>query len=339
LHQRGISIYLHCFEYGRGRQPELLQYCKRVYYYSRKKAWNFRLPYIVSSRIQPELIKNLKADNHPVLLEGIHCTYYLYNGQLSKRKVLVRLHNVEYIYYRQLARAATNILQKIYFHVESLLLKRYEKRIASKASILTVTEKDRSIYKTVFGAKSIEFLPVFLPFDKVTSQPGHGTFCLYHGNLSVPENEKVVFWLLQNVFNKNNFHLVVAGKNPSDRLKKKIARARSVKLVENPSGELMNALIRDAHIHILPSVNSTGIKIKLLNALFNGRFVITDATSVDSTKLEPLCRIANNPSEYKKMIQELWEQPFSETDIEERKRILCTLYNNQNNAEELVKWL
>ena len=115
LHALGTKIHLHCFEYGHGEQPELKKYCEEVHYYEREKLVQglaFRLPYIVSSRINPALIKNLLKDNYPVLLEGIHCTYYLYHGELNQRKVLVRLHNVEFEYYKQLARSTDNFYKK-----------------------------------------------------------------------------------------------------------------------------------------------------------------------------------------------------------------------------------
>ncbi|MGN6540534.1 MAG: mannosyltransferase, partial [Ginsengibacter sp.] len=135
MYQLGVKIHLHCFEYGRGEQAELNQYCEEVHYYEREKLVQglpLRLPYIVSSRINPALIKNLLKDNYPVLLEGIHCTYYLYHGELNQRKVLVRLHNVEFEYYKQLARWTNNFYKKIYYTLESRLLKKYENSIAKK---------------------------------------------------------------------------------------------------------------------------------------------------------------------------------------------------------------
>ncbi|MEO9098783.1 MAG: glycosyltransferase [Ginsengibacter sp.] len=338
----GIKIHLHCFEYGRGQQPELNQYCEEVFYYKRKtffQTTELRLPYIVSSRINSLLIENLLKDNYPVLLEGIHCTYYLYNGQLRNRKVLVRLHNVEYEYYDQLANSAKNIYKKTYYKLESRLLKKYEKSIAAKAKLLAVNEKDKHTYQEIFLAKDIEFLPVFLPFKVVKSKQGNGHFCLYHGNLSVSENERAVLWLLKNVSSQSEMKFIIAGKNPAAFLKNKILENKNVELKENPSQEEMEDLINNAHVHLLPSFNSTGIKIKLLNALFNGRFVITNAASVAGTGLASLCEIAEDGKENLKKINELFEISFSETEIIKRKEILCKMYDNEKNAQQLMKWL
>ncbi len=39
FHELGIKIHLHCFEYGRGKQIELEQYCIEVKYYKRNTGW------------------------------------------------------------------------------------------------------------------------------------------------------------------------------------------------------------------------------------------------------------------------------------------------------------
>jgi glycosyltransferase involved in cell wall biosynthesis len=342
LHQLNIKIHLHCFEYGRGEQPELNKYCEEVHYYQRERLAQgipLRLPYIVSSRINPLLIKNILKDNYPVLMEGIHCTYYLYHGELSNRKVLVRLHNVEYEYYHQLAKSTTSLFKKIYFRLESRLLKKYERIIAKRAKLIAVNQKDKLTYEKIFFANDIVFLPVFLPFNEVKSKVGKGNFCLYHGNLSVAENEKAVLWLLENVFSNFEIDFIIAGKNPSALLKNKSAKNKNVRLIENPSEEKMEELIQNAHIHLLPSFNSTGIKIKLLNALFNGRFIVTNSASLEGTGLEMLCELAQSPADYQQTIQQLSQLSFTQNEINKRNQILKSLYNNEKNARQLIQWI
>ena len=342
LHQCGVNIHLHCFEYGRGKQNELDKYCNSVTYYPRKsflKSFSLRFPFIVSSRANRALINNLRKDDFPVLLEGIHCSFFLHTGQLANRKVILRLHNVESKYYGKLTKATKNILRKIYFSLESSLLIKYEKNIANKAMVITVSEKDKEIYQQDFGAKNIELLPVFHPFTEVKSIPGSGTFCLYHGNLSVPENEKAVVWLMKNVFDSMEIPFVIAGKNPSKYLANYEHRNNHFCVVANPSEKEMDDLIKKAQLHVLPSFNNTGIKIKILNALYNGRFVITNEAAVEGTGLDALCVIAEEPEAFKKKISELFQATFTAADIEKRKEILKGKFNNQANARQLITWI
>lgn len=273
------------------------------------------------------------------MLEGIHCTYYLAKNQLIDRKVIVRLHNVEFEYYNHLYKTEPDYFKKIFFKRESKLLKGYENKLAKRARFLSVSEKDENVYKKLFNAKEINYLPVFMPFTSVNSLPGQGEYCLYQGNLSVAENEKAVRWLLENVFMQSMpIPFIVAGKNASKSLKTFIAQYDNVKLIDNPDEEEMNSLIRLAHIHILPSFNDTGVKIKLLNALFNGRFIITNFVSIEDTTFGNLCSIAESPEEIKNAILDLCTQEFSMQMIDKRRNILLTMFDNEANGKRLLNY-
>jgi hypothetical protein len=228
-----------------------------------------------------------------------------------------------------------NFFKKTYYRIESNLLKKYEKSIAKKAVFLSVSKEDEIVYKNEFKA-TVYFLPVFLPFTALRSQLGKGCFCLYHGNLSVNENEKAVFWLLHNVFNTLDIPFVIAGKNPSTALKA-LAEARpQTCLVSNPTNEEMQDLIKKAQINILPSFNSTGVKLKLLYALFNGRHCLVNNAAIAGTGLDDICTIANTGTDFKREIQSLYEFDFSENQVEKRKTVLKTYYDNNKNAEQLM---
>lgn len=338
LQQQGIKIHLHCFEYGRGKQPDLNKYCETVAYYPRKNgltAWSLQYPYIVKSRNNNQLLDALVKDDYPILMEGVHCTYLLNDNRFNHRKCFVRLHNVEHIYYRYLAGFTTDPIKKIYYLYESRLLKNYERSIAPKAAFLSVTPKDAQDYKNL-GAARIEFLPLFLPDWKVNMTEGKGTFCLYHGDLSVAENEKAAKWLLENVFDDLNIPFVIAGKNPSGSLARIVRTKNSTCLIANPKEQEMQDLIAKAHINLIPSYNTTGIKLKLLNALFNGRHCIVNEATVEGTGLEPAYDIANDNVAFKTAIKALYEKPFLKKDITLRHQLLDNMFNNESNAIKLA---
>lgn len=342
LHELGVKIHLHCFEYGRGRQEELNQYCQEVHYYPRfqgHRGFSIRLPYIVASRSHPDLLARLNADDHPVLLEGIHCTYFLHSDQLKGRKVFLRLHNVEWAYYRHLAKSGASLLKTCYYLHESRLLRRYEAGLANKASILAVSMTDLNMYRNEFEARDIQYLPVFTPYNQVTSEEGIGSFCLYHGNLSVPENEKAAAWLLTKVFGPLKIPLVIAGRNPSHRLEKLAHRQQHTCMVANPSPAEMEDMISKAHIHILPSFNRTGIKLKLLHSLARGRHCVVNEAGVEGTGLESACHVGNSPASLQQIITLLYHQPFTGEEILIRKKILDEEFDNNRNGKRLLRIL
>ena len=340
LSEAGIKIHLHCFYTERSEADILNKYCVSVNYYKRKKfAFSLRLPYIVNSRRSKKLLQNLKKDNYPILLEGIHCTYELFKSNLTNRNVFVRLHNVEFLYYLSISRCEESLLKRLYFKIESSLLKNYEKQIANKAMFLTVSEKDKEFYKNIFGASNVEYLPVFIEQNNLSSIPGKGSYCLYHGNLSVNENEIAALWLAENVFKANEFKLIIAGRNPSSNLKEKLSTYKYIELISNPTSEEINFLIENAHINILPSFNNTGVKLKIINALFKGRFCLVNFAAVENSELKNLCSIAETAPEMKVQISELFNINFSQKNIEDRDKELNRLYNNEKNADIFIELL
>ncbi len=343
LHKQGIKIHLHCFSGGRAPQDELDKYCEKVYYYPRKKflsGLSLRLPYIVSSRTDKELLKNLQLDDYPIFMEGTHCTYFLYCNALKHRKVFVRLHNIESVYYRKLAAIEKNYVKKIYFFAESFLLKKYEKKLARKATFWPMSIHDTEVYKKEFGAKHIDFLPVFLPWHEVILHKNKkGCFCLYHGNLSVNENEKAAEWLLTKVFNSIDIPLVIAGKNPSEHLEALVHAHPNTCLVSNPSEKEIQDLIKKAQVNILPSFNNTGVKLKLLNALYNGRFCLVNPAAIEGAAIDNLCYLATTEEDFKQQAIDLYGQFFDEEATVHRQQVLNASYNNEKNALQIINWI
>ncbi len=341
LHEEGVKIILHCFEYGRGEHPELNLYCENVIYYPRKKKAivNNKLPYIVASRINKTLEDNLSKDNHPILIEGIHCSYLVYNNKLKDRKVLIRLHNVEYLYYQYLCKIEYKPLRKLYFYIESQRLKKYEMRLALMANFLAINEKDRDWYQETLKAKNIKWLPAFVAGNQINSLDGLGEYCLYQGNLSVIENEMAALWLMEKIFTITRKPLIIAGKNPSTKLKKLLKKFPDVQLVSNPLENEMLELTKNAQIILAPSFNITGSKIKLFYALIQGRYVVANVAGVAGSGLEELCILANTEKEFISKINEYFKTPFTQHEKDRRSTTLFSIYNNRKNAIEIMEQL
>jgi len=254
---------------------------------------------------------------------------------LEGRKVFIRLHNAESLYYAQLATFEKSLLKKVYFIIESRLLKKYEAGIANQATILALSLSDINFYKKQYPAKSTHFLPAFIPWQVSLSMPGKGSYCLYHGNLGINENERAACWLIDNVFNNMDIPLIVAGSNAGKKLQSRIKKNKNISLVANPTDAELQQLIREAQINVIPSFNKTGIKLKLLNALFNGRHCIVNQAAVEGSGVDPLCHVANSPDQFKRIIEKLFDQSF----LEEGRTEGLSQYNNLKNAEKIMSMI
>lgn len=345
LKKCGIRIHLHYFSYNeRGTPNELNQYCETISVYGRKtgrRGFSLKLPYIISSRINDELIINLQKDEYPVLLEGVHCTGILPHLDTRKRKIVVRMHNEESIYYKELARSEPGLIRKLFFLNESRLIKNYTHQLSNDCVYACVSENDIRILKEQFHLENVVFIPTFPAWQTVNGQEGVGNLCLYHGNLSVPENEEAAIWLLTKVFTQVRVPFVIAGKKPSKRLGKLAHFCQHTCLVADPSESEMDDLVRKAHINVLPSFNkkTTGIRLKLLHALFEGRHCVVNPAMVEGTGLEPACHTGFNANGIASIIAQLFHQPFTTEELVLRKKLLGDIYNNEANTRKFIQYL
>jgi len=343
LQQQGVKIYLHCFTKNRKPQPELNRYCENVFYYQRKttrKNLISKLPYIITSRMNETLADRLLQDDFPILMEGVHCTNITNDARFKNRKMFVRIYNVENEYYKTLFRFSHNLKHEMYYLLESKRLYKYENKLAKNANtFFTVALHDAEYYRREFNCKTVEYLPLFIPDWQIQAQEGMGTYCLYHGNLEVEENEYAVSWLIKHVFKDVEIPFVIAGKNPSNRIIRLAQKFSYVHIIANPNDAQMHEMILKAHIHVLPSFNNTGIKIKLLNALFNGRHCVVNNAMIEGTTLKDMCHVVNDISEFKERIQLLYHQPFTAEEKNFRKQLLLNEFSNEANAKQMVRWI
>ncbi|WP_340113211.1 hypothetical protein [Maribellus mangrovi] len=337
LKEKGVRIVLHCFQYNKTEQTELEKYCEKVIYYPRKRGLRFMfspLPYIVVTRKNKKLLENLQTNSYPILFEGMHSCAFLNATELADQKKIVRTHNIEHDYYKGLQKSSTNIPKKIYYGIESRKLNRFEAALEHADRILAISPNDYVYLSKLFP--QVDFIPAFHPFNKLKSRSGKGDYFLYHGNLSVEENDSAVHFLLEKVFKHIEQKLIVAGKNPGKSLIEKAKLLKNVTLEENPSEDRMTELLQNAQACILPTFQGTGLKLKLLISLFSSRFVIANNTMAGNTGLKDLCEIANSAEEFVAAVNKISNREFTSEEVEERNRKL-TAFTNDFNGDKLLK--
>ena len=337
LHETGMKIILHCFEYDREKSVELESFCEKIFYYKRNTGVSSNisiLPYIVISRKNKSLLQNLCNDNHPILFEGLHCCYYIGNKQLKNRLKLYRSANIEHYYYWNLFKAKKNNLIKTTFYLlESFRLKLYEKTVKKADIIFPISLKETDYFKKKFPENKVVFLPAFHGNEELTCLEGEGKYIMYHGNLSVEENESAAIFLIKEVFHELSYPFVIAGLNPSKRLKALVAKYPHISLIDSPPKKDMHHLIQNAHVHILVTFQATGLKLKLLNVLYEGRFCLANKKMLEGSGLECLSEKANSPQEIKTKLHCLMKESFVRQEIEKRKELLLAEYSNCRNIK------
>ena len=340
LYEAGVKIYLHCFLYGgRTRQQELEKYCEQVFYYERKrklKDFFSGIPFIVKTRMHQKLLHNLLSNKFPVLFDGTHTTGFLDHPDLKERKKLVRLHNIEWIYYRVLFDSAYSLKEKLFFYYEYKKLRAYDKKLVHADLLSCLSQTDADYYTEKFPDKKISLEYVFHENETVRCLPGNGRYILYHGNLSLLDNYQIIIQLLANELSTCKHQIVIAGKNPDKALVQFVKNKPTVSLVPNPSNAELDKLILNAHICLALAKNSSGVKLKLINSLFKARFVVSDEQAIHGSGLEELCFIPDDDMELSLIIDKLMQQTFTDTDIQQRKDELLGKYDNKLNALKII---
>jgi hypothetical protein len=337
LHAQGIKIHLHCFEYGRAEALNLESLCEKVYYYKRnmRKQLLFNsLPFVVVTRSSEKLIENLLRDKHPILFEGLHSCFHLNDERLNSRIKIVRTHNIEHDYYKNLAQVERRFFRKAYFRMEANKLERFEKILDKADHVAAISKADSEYLGKQY--KNVHHITAFHPNDEVKVKDGKGDFCLYHGNLEVGENNEAAMYLVKEVFSKIKIPFIIAGKRPSAELVSVAGSFSHIQIKANINTQEIDELIRNAQINVLPTFQATGIKLKLLAALFNGRYCIVNSAMVSNTGLEELCMISDDAADMAKKITDIFVKDFVMTEKEKREGILLKDFSNEENVKKLI---
>lgn len=340
LRQQGVGVILHCFSYGRGRSRTLERECLKVHYY--KRDLNLfhlmhREPFIVLSRKNSSLLTNLLTDTNPIIFEGLHTTHYLGHPALEGRITMVRTHNIEHIYYRNLAANEKNPFRKCFYISEARKLERYEAKLSKASILLTISPGDTDYFRTRYG--NALFVGPFHPGDGCHSSNGKGDYVLLHGDFSTADNDAAARFILEKVVPNWKHKTVLAGKRPSGELVHSASEMRHVRVVPNPTLNQMSELISNAQVCLLNASQPTGMKLKLINALCSGRHVVTSAPVVAGTRLESLCNIASNTSDWISMTDRLMLEEFTPEMKSQRNNVLHEVADNTLNAKRIIETL
>ncbi len=338
LKEAGYYTILHTFRYKHKKfEKELLAVADEVLYYPRETSFAAQLstiPYIVNSRRCKRLLADLQKDDFPILFEGLHSCFFLSNKALENRLKMVRTHNIEHEYYRHLRAASHNLYKKAFYTIESIKLERYENMLAHANYILPISKNEQMHFARKYPESNTIYLPCFFEQKEQTAFPGNGHYVLYQGNLAVEENIKAVRYLLKEIIpNLPYIRFVIAGANPNKRLLHVAKGFEHVKIVPNPSDEELEKLITNARINLLLTFQNTGIKLKLLNALYKGGYCLVNTPMVSGTGLDEICEVANEPQQIIASVQKLSRQPYTAEIHEKKMKKLKSLYDNTSNIQ------
>jgi hypothetical protein len=224
--------------------------------------------------------------------------------------------------------------------MEAQRFKWFQKHVADADLMIAVSKTDTDYLQKEFPHNKVAFVPCFHGNNEITSVAGQSDFLLYHGKLSVKENEKAALYLIENVFGQMSpCRCVIAGMSPSAALLKAASLYDNVTVEANPSVERINELIGAAQVNLLVTFQDTGLKLKLLNSLFAGRHVVVNSMMLVGSGLDELCHIADTAEKMIETGRKLMETPFTADLFDKRRDILFPVFSNEYQAQRLVEMI
>lgn len=342
LSKAGVKVVLHCFQYrDRLQDGKLEELCEQVYYYKRHTSICRQisyLPYSVWSRENETLITNLLKNDYPIIFEGLVSCFYLTDKRLAHRKKIYREVNIEHQYYWHLAKASRKVIEKLYFFVEGCKLYFYQKNVKYAQSVWSVASDDAAYMRRHFANVPVVLLPCFHSHDELRIQPGKSDYILYHGNLALAENESAALFLIKEVFPRLPYRCVVAGRQPYPILYQAAGETANVEIIANPSQDEMDKLLSEAHIHLLYTAQPTGLKLKLLNVLYQGRHIVANSHMLAGTDLQnsQVCNVAETAEQFVQQCLALKNVEVGKEHIATRSSFLQSTYARQRMTQEML---
>ena len=341
LHAAGYQVILHCFHDHTGQSTTHLEnITSRIHLYTRRqghKGVSMRHPYCISSRSNPQLLENLLQQPCPVLFQGTATTFYLPQLAANGYKTIVRINGIASELYEAFTKCEKLLLKKAYSFNEARLIRKWEEKIAEQAIIITSTISDQQKFQQLYNCTRAKYLASFIPIPEIKIQLGTGMYCLYYGDMSNPENEKMVYWLSENIFRKMTVPLIVADTGNTPRTHDDPHPQSNICMVHSATETALTELIQKAQVILLPRCHNNGFDRRLVQALEKGRYCICNDMMIQDTGLERLFVVANESDETIDAINHYFSRPFADNDMHARKQKLSACYFPEKSLQQLVE--
>jgi len=321
------------------RHPQLFKICRAVTTYTINKGhrnFSFSAPYATGKFLNQALIQNLAANNFPILIEGMGPSGLALSKDLEHRKIWVRILNYAPNYFRYLQERSIAPLKKLFYQRETILSKRVLKKINQRVSWITTSGADKKNLEDLFLNGNIQILAPFASSsNNISSKTGLGNYCLFQGNLSDAATHKTARWLLTHVFHNLKVPFVITGSNPTPSLVALAHKQPHTCIVANPSSAERQDMIEKAQIIIQPSFIKEVADEALLEGIKKGRHCLTNSKTT-SSHLGTCYHQGASANAFQEIIVQLYHHPFTEEEIDTRKKLIATEKTNEVLAKECV---
>jgi polysaccharide biosynthesis protein PslH len=249
---------------------------------------SYHVSRFISPNFETKLIELLTKQHFDIvqLETPMLAPYISVIREVSKAKVVMRSHNVEYEIWKRIANNTPFFLKRWYLHHAAGKLKRFEIDFINAYDLtLAITQRDLTIFKKLgltqpslvvpVGLDCRDYSPDLTPYKRELSVG-------FIGSLDWLPNQEGLIWFFDHVWSKVSEHLPkltlhIAGLNTPKWLYD--YADKRVKIY----GEVENATrFMNKHVIMLaPIFSGSGMRVKILEAMALGRVVITTTIGLE----------------------------------------------------------
>lgn len=299
-------------------------------------------PFPMKTRSNLNLLNFNKRYDY-VFIEGGTSTIILENKTLKYKHVILRVHNDDVVYYKQLMESENIWWRKLYYLIESYKYKYLEKYILKKISnFMFISYDEMQKYKRKYKDINACFLPSAVEFN-FKKQSLNSKNVLIVCSLFMINNKEAIRFYIEKIHpllcDIQDYNLIIAGNSRGEGIEwiKKISNQyNNIKIFDTP--ENLDAIYKMASVFVNPMLHGAGVKLKTINAIVNGLPVVSTYIGNEGTGLKNKIQIyvTNEIFQYAKYIRKLLD------DKNERLRLVKNaqeyIQTNYNHEKILLKY-
>jgi glycosyltransferase involved in cell wall biosynthesis len=292
--------------------------------------------------------KKVEAVIH--LHDVVFCDHYVmfqYVPDHYKGKVVLHEHNCEYLIWQRYAEIEKGLFKKAALLNQARHIRQYERYICSQSDAILAAPNDTDELVRI-GAHRDKFYETYhLGDDHLLDEPAlkfdeTELSLLYVGTLSWEANVDGLVWFIRNSWKSlkatyPDIKLYIIGKNPDARLKDLAAEDTAIHL-EGFVADL-EPYFRKCRVFITPLRFGSGIKVKVVNALYRGIPCVTTSIGTEGLKVrngEHLF-IKDESEDFTSAVQTLLNNEAVWKKLSSTARVLARQYYTWENVLENIR--
>jgi glycosyltransferase involved in cell wall biosynthesis len=222
-----------------------------------------------------------------------HFLMFQYLPQIKTKKVIFHEHNAEYLMWKRFGEGQTNLLTKWVLKFEAARIRSAEKAMIERADIILASPNDIEALTKISDKKNIFKETFHLGEDSLLNEPDikfneTEKSLLYIGTLTWEANREGLYWFLKNVWpglinEMPELKFIIIGKdNNPDFFRPWLSDSNIhwMGFVDD-----LRPFYSKARVFVSPLNFGSGIKVKVISALYRGIPTVTTTIGVEGLKL------------------------------------------------------